>query len=89
MLGAVTRLYGMNYAEGMKLEDDQFLQSAIYDFARAQRTRWLQVAVLCLLIFPIGVAVGMSINYEIVEINVEIPAGNTSLNLSTAKTTRT
>ena len=73
----------------MELEDDEFLQGALSDFARTRRIRLLQLIGASILIFATGVLVGMSIKYEAVEITVEVPAVETPADLGGTKTTRT
>jgi hypothetical protein len=61
------------YAFSM-LEDDKFLNSPPGDFARTRRIRRLQLICGAMVIFGVGVLVGMSIAYDPVQISVELPA---------------
>ena len=56
------------------LEDDECLQTALSDFARTRRIRRLQLICGSMVIFGVGVLVGMSIAYDPVQISVELPA---------------
>ena len=59
----------------MDLEDDEFLQTAVSDFARTRRKKRLMLIGSALLIFALGFLAGASYQYQIPTLTFELPAG--------------
>ena len=55
------------------MDNDEYLQNALSDFARTQRIRRLRLICFGLLIFATGVLLGAWIAYEPVHVILEVP----------------